>query len=78
MLAETVPSELLQFGLAGLIVVAVVVPLFRWMTGKLNGKLDRLATAIEANTKAQGGIQAALKNLRADIRKIEAARRATA
>jgi len=50
----------LQFGALG-IVAFVCWRLVAWMTGSLNGKLDRLACAVEDNTKATLTTSAALE-----------------
>lgn len=52
----------LQFGALGIVAV-VVVRLVKWLTDSLNGKLDRLADAVRANTLSNNEMGAAMRQL---------------
>lgn len=48
-------DPILQYGALGLVAIVVIYVtsrLVNWLTGTLNGKLDRLAAATDANTAA--------------------------
>lgn len=47
MTPEQIGTLVSSVGLPGVLVIV----LLRWVLGKLNGKLDRLADAVEANTE---------------------------
>jgi hypothetical protein len=54
-LAQSTSDPFLQYGALGLVALVVVYlvrQLVVWLTGTLNGKLDRLAAATDTNTAA--------------------------
>lgn len=65
MLAQaTAPGlEYGALGLVALVVLYVTYALVKWMTNTLNGKLDRIATGLEAMAKATDANTSATKDV---------------
>ena len=55
LLSQTQGAPGLEYGALGLVAIVVLyvtASLVKWMTNTLNGKLDRIAAAMEQNAKA--------------------------